>query len=191
MNLGFSPIVLSKSLIQNTEFSHLMVRSTIELTAEWNKKWKCFVVKEVTDDSECKNSTWHERPIKIVQCIINEKITQTSQSLIPPWRPCNGSLRPRVDILTLFLVLIGDKNKLNPALLNYTFTDLRKWDTLILGIFVYVYKLHHTHVGPIDQSSVCVVIKRYTRIIDCLFSIDINLCEIIHFLWLHGDYWVY
>lgn len=61
-------------------------------------------------------------------------------------------------------------------------TDLRKWDTLILGIFVYVYKLHHTHVGPIDQSSVCVVIKRYTRIIDCLFSIDINLCEIIHFL---------
>lgn len=25
MNLGFSPIVLSKSLIQNTEFSHLMV----------------------------------------------------------------------------------------------------------------------------------------------------------------------
>lgn len=142
MNLGFSPIVLSKSLIQNTEFSHLMVRSTIE----WNKKWKCFVVKEVTDDSECKNSTWHERPIKIVQCIINEKITQTSQSLIPPWRPCNGSLRPRVDILTLFLVLIGDKNKLNPALLNYTFTDLRKWDTLILGIFVYVYKLHHTHV---------------------------------------------
>lgn len=103
-------------MIQNTEFSHLMVRSTIELTAEWNKKWKCFVVKEVTDDSECKNSTWHERPIKIVQCIINEKITQTSQSLIPPWRPCNGSLRPRVDILTLFLVLIGDKNKLNPAL---------------------------------------------------------------------------
>lgn len=146
MNLGFSPIVLSKSLIQNTEFSHLMVRSTIELNAEWNKKWKCFVVKEVTDDSECKNSTWHERPIKIVQCIINEKITQTSQSLIPPWRPCNGSLRLRVDILTLFLVLIGDKNKLNPALLNYTFTDLRKWDTLILGIFVYVYKLHHTHV---------------------------------------------
>lgn len=145
MNLGFSPIVLSK-LIQNTEFSHLMVRSTIELNAEWNKKWKCFVVKEVTDDSKCKNSTWHERPIKIVQCIINEKITQTSQSLIPPWRPCNGSLRPRVDILTLFLVLIGDKNKLNPALLNYTFTDLRKWDTLILGIFVYVYKLHYTHV---------------------------------------------
>lgn len=133
-------------MIQNTEFSHLMVRSTIELNAEWNKKWKCFVVKEVTDDSECKNSTWHERPIKIVQCIINEKITQTSQSLIPPWRPCNGSLRPRVDILTLFLVLIGDKNKLNPALLNYTFTDLRKWDTLILGIFVYVYKLHYTHV---------------------------------------------
>lgn len=133
-------------MIQNTEFSHLMVRSTIELNAEWNKKWKCFVVKEVTDDSECKNSTWHERPIKIVQCIINEKITQTSQSLIPPWRPCNGSLRPRVDILTLFLVLIGDKNKLNPALLNYTFTDLRKWGTLILGIFVYVYKLHHTHV---------------------------------------------
>lgn len=133
-------------MIQNTEFSHLMVRSTIELTAEWNKKWKCFVVKEVTDDSECKNSTWHERPIKIVPCIINEKITQTSQSLIPPWRPCNGSLRPRVDILTLFLVLIGDKNKLNPALLNYTFTDLRKWDTLILGIFVYVYKLHYTHV---------------------------------------------
>lgn len=38
MNLGFSPIVLSKSLIQNTEFSHLMVRSTIELNAEWNKK---------------------------------------------------------------------------------------------------------------------------------------------------------
>lgn len=37
MNLGFSPIVLSK-LIQNTEFSHLMVRSTIELNAEWNKK---------------------------------------------------------------------------------------------------------------------------------------------------------
>lgn len=189
MNLGFSPIVLSKSLIQNTEFSHLMVRSTIELNAEWNKKWKCFVVKEVTDDSECKNSTWHERPIKIVQCI-----TQ--------WKNNTDKPKSYSSLATMYWVTEAEGRHINfipgsyrrqkqtqprPAELHLHWSqEVGHFNSWYICLCVQA-----SSYTCIDQSSVCVLIKRYTRIIDCLFSIDINLCEIIHFLWLHGDYWVY